>query len=421
MTDLLDNAMGWAIEALKNWPARTVRLFHHNDADGLSAGAILTRALARAGYGVERICLEKPYPPVLEKIFENRGAILIFADFAGQIAPLLSTLNRGRNLVLILDHHPARPATDPWVHNLDPDLFGYRGDRDVSASTTCYRFAAIMDPSNRDLAHLAVTGAVGDSFHQDGRLAGLNREAARTAMAAGQLEIGSHAGGERYRFRGGVHEDTVDALAADLDILGGMGFFQGGPETGVRVCLEGYDDDARRLRTALKRQREAIYRAEIDRLRAGHLKSTGRIQWFHVDGRFDGMGVKMVGDFCRFIRQRDFIAPENYIAGFQPVPDMVPGLGAIRFNAVKVSMRVAPALEPHIVEGRMPGLDRLLPEATRVVGGFVDACHSLAAATTIPPGREVQLVEVLNRIVEGKTGRAMQPAASRPPGERLTD
>ncbi len=416
MTNSLDNAMGQAIEALHNWPARTVRVFHHNDADGLSAGAILTRALTRAGYGVARVCLEKPYPPVLDKIFETQGAIMIFADFAGQIAPLLSTLNQGRNLVLILDHHPAQPATDPRVHNLDPDLFGYRGDRDVSASTTCYRFAAIMDPVNHDLAHLAVTGAVGDGFYRNGRLAGLNREAVRRAVSAGLLEIHDHAEGECYRFRGGVHGDTVDGLAADLDILGGVGFFKGGPETGVRVCLEGYDDDARRLRAALNRRREAIYRAEIDRLRAGGLKSTGRIHWFHVDGRFDGMGVKMIGNFCGFIRQRDFIAPENYITGFQPVPDMVPGLGTIRFKAVKVSMRVAPALEPSIRDGRMPGLDRLLPEATRAVGGFVDACHSLAAATTIPPGREAQLVEVLDRIVTGETGTSKQTAAPRLPG-----
>ncbi len=400
MADSLDRAMERAIVALQRWPARTVRLFHHNDADGLSSGAIMSRALARTGFGVDRICLEKPYPQVLARIFENSGAVLIFADFAGQIAPLLSSYNEGRNLVLILDHHPARPATDPRVHRLNPDLFGFRGDRDVSAATTCYRFARILDPSNNDMAYLAVTGAVGDGFYRDGCLAGLNHEAARTAQAAGQLEISPHADGEHYRLLGGgVYEGSVEGLAADLDILGGMGFFQGGPEAGLRVCLEGFDDRTRRLTAALTRQRHILYEAEIDRLRAGGLKSTGRIQWFHVAGRFEGIGVKMIGDFCRFIRQRDFIAPDNYIAGFQPVPDVVPGLGHIRFNAVKVSMRVAPALEAGIRSGRMPGLDRLLPEATQAVGGFVDACHSLAAATTVPPGRETRLVEALDGLV----------------------
>ena len=108
----------------------------------------------------------------------------------------------------------------------------------------------------------------------------------------------------------------------------------------------------------------------------------------------------MIGDFCRTIRDRSFIDPTRYIAGFQPVPDTVPGLGRIAFNAVKVSMRVPVALEAHIIGGDMPGLEQLLPEATHAVGGFSDACHSLAAATTIPPGKEGELVETINALLE---------------------
>ena len=400
VTETLDKAMGRAIEALRHWPARIARLFHHNDADGLSSGAILSRALVRAGYRIERCCLEKPYPPVLETIFQNRGELLIFADFAGQIAPLLSRLNRGRNLTLILDHHPAQPATDPRVHNLDPDLFGYRGDRDVSASTTCYRFAKHLDPANRDLAYLAVTGAVGDGFYLNGCLTGLNRRAAEEAQEQGQLEILPRPHGEDYIFRGPVHHRAVRELAADLDVLGGVGFFQDGPKTGIRLCLGGFDENARDLRDRLKRRKETIYSAEIEHLRSGGLQATGRVQWFQVDQRFHSMGVKMVGDFCRLIRERDFIDHGRYIAGFQPVPDMVPGLGRMPFEAVKVSMRVPPALETRIEAGAMPGLDQLLPEATRLVGGFADACHSLAAATTIPPGKEAELVETISRLLQ---------------------
>jgi single-stranded DNA-specific DHH superfamily exonuclease len=68
----------------------------------------------------------------LAKVYEQEGSVLIFADFAGKIAPLISDLNSGRNLTLILDHHVAEPSTDPKVHNLDPDLFGLKGDRDIS-------------------------------------------------------------------------------------------------------------------------------------------------------------------------------------------------------------------------------------------------------------------------------------------------
>ena len=126
-----------AIKELRAWPQKRAQIFHHNDTDGLCSGAILTRAFEREGYGVRRYCLEKPYPGVVERVYEQEGEVLVFADFAGRIAPMLSGLNKGRNLTLILDHHVAEEATDPRVHNLDPDLFGLKGDRDISASTTC--------------------------------------------------------------------------------------------------------------------------------------------------------------------------------------------------------------------------------------------------------------------------------------------
>ena len=161
MFNELITAMADAIQVLRREPQKTIQLFHHNDADGLTSGAILTRALEREGYTVKRYCLEKPYPAVLRKVYEQEGSIIIFADFAGRIAPMLSDLNRGRNLTLILDHHVAEKSTDARVINLDPDLFGLKGDRDISASTTCYLFAITLNPVNRDMAHIAAVGAVG--------------------------------------------------------------------------------------------------------------------------------------------------------------------------------------------------------------------------------------------------------------------
>ncbi|MDH3799580.1 MAG: hypothetical protein OES70_13115, partial [Desulfobacterales bacterium] len=123
MREELLTAMGNAVHEVRKWPQKEVRIFHHNDSDGLTSGAILTTAFERAGFKVQRSCLEKPYPKLLHKIYEQTGGLIIFADFAGRIAPLLSELNRGRNLTLILDHHVAEAATDPMVHNLDPDLY----------------------------------------------------------------------------------------------------------------------------------------------------------------------------------------------------------------------------------------------------------------------------------------------------------
>jgi len=185
-----------------------------------------------------------------EKIFAQEGQILVFADFAGRIAPLLSELNRKRNLTLILDHHVARPSSDPFIHNLDPELFGIKGDRDMTASTTCYFFARTMDSSNRDLAHIAVVGAVGDGFFINNRLISHNRDPVLEAVGQGRLEIRNHGNGEQYVLNSPDGQVPCDKLSAYLDTLGAAGYYRKGPEMGIRVCLGGFSDACHSLAAA---------------------------------------------------------------------------------------------------------------------------------------------------------------------------
>jgi single-stranded-DNA-specific exonuclease len=397
------DAMEHAIQEVKQWPEKTVQVFHHNDSDGLTSGAILTRAFERQGYKVWRFCLEKPYPAVLKKVYEQDGRILIFADFAGRIAPLLSELNGGRNLTLILDHHVAEASTDPKVHNLDPDLFGLKGDRDISASTTCYLFALTMDPINRDMAHIAAIGAVGDGFFVDGQLVSQNRDAALEAVQQGKIEIRKNKTGEQYLLTSSKGEIPVIEFGDYLDILGGVGYYQNGPDMGVRVCLEGVSPESDRMVEELEAIRTKVFNEEITRLQAGALKKTPHIQWFHVEKRLFPMGVKMIGAFCDAIKDTDLIDPLKYLAGFQIIPDEIPGFGAIKFDEVKISMRVSPYMEGEIRAGRAMGLNIFLPEATSRLGGFSDACHSLTAATTVAIGKEEKLIEEMEKILKGES------------------
>jgi hypothetical protein len=399
----LIEAMQYVIGEVKQWPEKAVQVFHHNDSDGLSSGAILTRALERQGFKVQRFCLEKPYPAVLKKIYEQEGKILVFADFAGRIAPMLSDLNKGRNLTLILDHHVAEASTDPRVHNLDPDLYGLKGDRDISGSTTCYLFALTLDPINRDMAHIATVGAVGDGFFVDGKLVSQNREVAMEAVQQGLIEIRRNETGEQYLLNSSKGQIPVIEFGDYLDILGGVGYYQKGPDMGVRVCLEGVSPESDRMVEELKAIRTKIFNEEIARLQNGDLKKAPHIQWFHVEKRFFPMGVKMIGAFCDAIKDTNLVDPLKYIAGFQIIPDEIPGFDAIAFNEVKISMRVAPYLEGEIRAGRVMGLNILLPEATNRLGGFSDACHSLTAATTVAIGKEERLIEEMEKIIKGES------------------
>ena len=403
MLNTLINAMDQAILEVKQWPEKTVQVFHHNDSDGLSSGAILTWAFERQGYKVRRFCLEKPYPTVLKKVFEQEGGLIVFADFAGRIAPLISKLNQGRNLTLILDHHVAEASTDARVLNLDPDLFGLKGDRDISASTTCYLFAKTMDPVNCDMAYIAAVGAVGDGFFVDGRLVSQNREAALEAVKQGKIEIKENKTGELYLLKGSNGDIPVIEFGDYLDILGGVGYYQKGPDMGVKVCLEGVSAESDRMVEELKAIRTRIFSQEIASLQAGGMHQAPHIQWFNVEKRMFPMGVKMIGAFCDAIKDTKYIDPQKYIAGFQIIPDEIPGFDAITFNEVKISMRVSPYMEGEIRAGRAMGLNILLPEATNRLGGFSDACHSLTAATTVAIGKEEKLIDEMEKILKGES------------------
>ena len=400
MREQLFQDMQKAIEEVLQWPRTEVQIFHHNDSDGLSSGAILTRAFQRTGFAIKRYCLEKPYPALLQKVYEQEGGIIVFADFAGRIAPILSDLNRGRNLTLILDHHVAEASTDPKVHNLDPCLYGLKGDRDISGSTTCYLFAHALDPGNIDLAYIAAIGAVGDEFFVDGCLVSENRDVTLEAVRQGKMEIKGQAVGERYYLNTDRGQVPCDEFGAYLDTLGAAGYYQDGPDMGVRVCLEGTTGESDRMLADLKSVQTKAFEEELQRIQSGALKKTDHIQWFEVENRFRPMGVKMIGVFCDAIKNSEHVDPTKYVAGFQIIPDEIPGFGPIGMKDVKISMRVSAKMEAEIRAGKTMGLDVLLPEATNKLGGFSDACHTLTAATTVAIGKEEQLIEEMEKILK---------------------
>jgi hypothetical protein len=150
---------------------------------------------------------------------------------------------------------------------------------------------------------------------------------------------------------------------------------------------------------ALQEVQAGAFEKEIKRIKSGGLKRTEHIQWFQVENRFKPMGVKMIGVFCDAIKNSDFIDPKRYVAGYQIIPNEIPGFGPIAMSDVKISMRVSAFMEEEIRSGRMMGLNVLLPEATNRLGGFSDACHSLTAATTVAIGKEEALIQEMEKIL----------------------
>ncbi len=394
-------AMDKAISMVKNRSgSKELLLFHHNDTDGLTSGTILYTAFTRAGFQVQRFSLEKPYPQVLEKVFKNTGKIIVFTDFAGRIAPMIANLNRKKNLVLIIDHHPAERTEDETVYNLDGGLFGLKGDRDISASATCYLFATRLDTQNADLAHLGTLGAVGDGFFVDGKLSSVNRDCLMEAVRQGTMRIEKTEKRETYFITLNNTEYPARYVCNSLDTLGGVGYYQGGTDRGVEVCQKGFDTEKEQLVTRLNGIQKRIFDKELEDITSGGLHTTEHLQWFNVGERFHPMGVKMIGVFCTVIKNMDFLDHSKYLAGFQTVQNEIPGFGHIPFHSTKISMRVSDELTEKIRKGTIPGLSSFLPEATLKIGGFADACHGLSAATTVKIGQEEELISQIETVLE---------------------
>jgi hypothetical protein len=121
------------------------------------------------------------------------------------------------------------------------------------------------------------------------------------------------------------------------------------------------------------------------------------LQWFTLGESFASFGVKTVGLVCEDLIVKGRVAEDRYLVGFQRVTDAIPGIGPVAINQVKVSMRLPSGVADRVNRGEAPPLTEILPIAAREIGGFVDGCHPHAAAVSIDPGKEQQLLEGIAR------------------------
>jgi len=384
-----------------------IALVHHNDADGLTSAAILETALTRAGFSVRRVCIERVHPPIVARIHKQFPMTIFYVDLGGQAAPVISEANKGKRTTLILDHHHPQKSTDPKVINISTEFFDLSGDMDISASTAAYFFALELDEANRDLAYIAVLGAVGDEHDREGSLIKENREALLDAIDQGQVQIEvNEQGKEIYLLT--LFGDVVSMapLAIAVTTLGGVGYYSDGPEIGVRVCLKGLFPKAKLRLEELHQIQQKAYQDTTARLKRDGFHETEHIQWFTVGDDFSPMGVKIIGEYCWDIRNESFVNPEKYIVGFQNMAPDIPGVGTFDWAQTKASMRLPTPLEHRILVDRsMPGLSYLTPEAAKQVGGSIDACHDYTAATIVDTGQEEALVMAMDKLVQAELSR----------------
>ncbi|HDH27504.1 MAG TPA: DHH family phosphoesterase, partial [Euryarchaeota archaeon] len=161
----------------------------HDDADGLTAGAIIYRALLREGLTPHLRCIKRLDLEFIQGVSAEEWSIFIFSDTgSGQLENFGKYILKDRQ-VIILDHHETTDYTHPNLTHVNPHLNGVDGAREVSGAGVSYLFARELNPDNRNLAHLALIGALGDVQDSQGGFSGPNKEIARDAVDAGLVLI----------------------------------------------------------------------------------------------------------------------------------------------------------------------------------------------------------------------------------------
>ena len=171
--------------------ADSVLLASHIDADGLTSAGVAATALERAEIPFETVFSKQLDAEEIAAIAATDHETVLFTDFgSGQLDIISEHEQAGDFTPIIADHH--QPADADTECHLNPLLVGINGASELSGAGASYLLARALEPEggdNRDLAALAVVGAVGDMQASDGELVGANEAIVAEGEEAGALRL----------------------------------------------------------------------------------------------------------------------------------------------------------------------------------------------------------------------------------------
>ncbi|MEM2760127.1 MAG: DHH family phosphoesterase [Nitrososphaerales archaeon] len=168
---------------------KEIAVITHVDADGITSGSIITKALIRNDAKCVLRTVSDMNANTIAKLKEENHEFYIICDLGAGFAEEMQNAF-GENY-LVIDHHQLPESEMDNDRVLNAWKYGIDGGRDVSAGGMCYMVAKTLDSRNRDLASLAVVSAVADRQDQGEKksLTGLNSEIADIAKSLGLISI----------------------------------------------------------------------------------------------------------------------------------------------------------------------------------------------------------------------------------------
>ena len=383
------NRLTRAKDAVVQSNLKSALVIHHDEADGLCSGALTESALETLGLETRLICLDKLYPEVVKEIESGPLRVIAYSDIGSGHVDWLRKYNKTKNLILTLDHHDTTETGDPLVHNLNPELDGFSGEKEACSSTVAYLFAKTVDFASTSLAPLAIIG----STEIPGEPQGLDIIPLKDGEASGKVRQA----GKGLKLDLGSASLSPSRASTILNVLGSVGYYRLGPESGIKACINGFDEQTIGFADKLEAERKAANQRMLTILRDDGLSEMKNIQWFHAKDNYKGMSGKVVGSFCSYLSYQRFVNPVKYLIGMMNVPPDVPGWGRLPSSLVKVSGRVSRPLSKMIQTGKRPPLSMILPKACEKMGGFGDG-HTVASSGVFSIGAEERFLQTIDEL-----------------------
>jgi len=154
MQRLIELAKKAAEEIMK---AERIEVVSHFDCDGIASAAIISKALERAGKTFSVTIAKQIKPEIIEKIKEKNPELVIFTDLG---SGYLEDVEKLDCKIIIADHHVIKKdAQRKDIIHINPELFGIKT---LSGACVTYVLAREMSQKNKDMAVIAIVGAIGD-------------------------------------------------------------------------------------------------------------------------------------------------------------------------------------------------------------------------------------------------------------------
>jgi len=199
--------------------AESVLVVTHIDADGIASGGIASATLDRLGKEHRIVFEKKITEDTISTINDSADDIVWICDLG---SAYLSEFKRSS--IVVTDHHIPDPkwrcsqtSIDNFtqIHHLNPHTYGVSGSYEVCGAGMTYLLSKTIDPANKDLAYLAIVGAVGDlQDNRESKLIGYNRSILQEAVSNGDIIVE-----EDVRFFGRDYRPLVQFLQYSNDLL----------------------------------------------------------------------------------------------------------------------------------------------------------------------------------------------------------